>query len=422
VRISPASVRRIRPIDSFQGPAVANNGDRGRYGGQIVTDAALDSRPPREIYRRAGLAFRKREDGAGNPAGGVGVEYSPVGVHGAPTGPWTPFTSARSLPNQRAPLSMLGHGSTQHQLLEMARELARALGRVEDQVTEALLAPGDVGDGYPDGAPADLASMMRVAGVANPWLRPVPQSFGDPGGLVFQGPMNDLGANAEALWRVRTPELLLMKVIDVGPGGGLNGGRYAWDTSGPGGTTEFLAGASVVHKQIDPVAMTEDMRFPGGAVPMTPANPFGFGNEGMLLNAFGAGVSGAGGVLPMPPYARGTVGVWALVGEDPAGPPLPPNRTFQLQMDIAWKASPWGPPAPGPVVNLPVSDGTGQGTAIFMGPGGSVPPGLRKPSDIAVSVVYTPGGGTAPPNAGLVLMGIGVEVAVIEGGYAVRVL
>jgi hypothetical protein len=47
-----------------------------------------------------------------------------------------------------------------------------------------------------------------------------------------------------------------------------------------------------------------------------------------------------------------------------------------------------------------------------------VPPGLRKPSDIAASVVYTPGGGGAPPNRGLVVLGIGVEVAVVEGGYA----
>ena len=97
---------------------------------------------------------------------------------------------------------MLAHGSTQHQLLGMARELARALGRVEDQVTEALLAPGDVGAGHPDGAPADLASMLRAAGVANPWLRPVPESFGDPGGLVFRGPMNDMGANAGLFWCV----------------------------------------------------------------------------------------------------------------------------------------------------------------------------------------------------------------------------
>ena len=65
-----------------------------------------------------------------------------------------------------------------------------------------------------------------------------------------------------------------------------------------------------------------------------------------------------------------------------------------------------------------MADGTGQGTAFFKGPGGAVPPGLRKPSDLAVSVIYQPGGGTAPPNRGLVLLGIGVEVAVVEGGYA----
>jgi len=407
------------PDIPFQGPATGNNGDRGRYGGQIVTDAALDGRPPRELYRRGGFAFRKREDGAANPAGGPGVEFSPVGPDGAPTGAWTPFVSARSLPNQRAPLSMLAHGSTQHQLLEMARELARALGRVEDEVTQALLAPGDVGAGSADGAPADLATMLRVAGVANPWIRPVSGSFEDPGGLVFQGPINDMGADAGLLWRVRTPELLLMRVTQVSPGAGTNGGSYAWDTSGPGGTTEFLSTASVVHKQMDPVALSPDLRLPGSTSPVSASNPFGFVNEGMLLNSSGLGtVSGAGGLLPMPPYARGTVGLWALLAENPAGPPLPPGQTYNVRMDVAWKSSPWAAPAAGAPTNVPVADGTGQGTGVFKGPAGAVPPGLRKPFDLAVSVVYTPGVGTAPPNRGLVLLGIGVEIAVVEGGYA----
>lgn len=137
------------------------------------------------------------------------------------------------------------------------------------------------------------------------------------------------------------------------------------------------------------------------------------------LNAFGAGVpSGAGGVIPIPPYARGTVGIWAIVAGDPLGPPQPPGTTYQVHMEVAWKSSPWSPPIPGPPSNVPVADGTGQGTAFFAGPGGAVPPGLRKPNDIAVSTVYSPGGGTAPPNQGLVLLGIGVEVAVVEGGYA----
>ncbi|MGE0192479.1 MAG: hypothetical protein AB7T63_10615 [Planctomycetota bacterium] len=415
----PVLRSHANPDIPFQGPAPANNGDRGRYGGQIATDAALDGRPPREIFRRGGFAFRKREDGAMGYDGPPGVEYSALGTDGTPTGPWTAFESARSLPNQRAPLSMLGHGSTQHQLLEMARELGRALGRVQDQMTQAILAPGDVGAGYADGAPADMASHFRVAGVANPWLRPVPGSFGDPGGLVFRGPMNDLGADAGMLWRVKAPEMLLMAVVAVAPGTGTNGGTYAWDTSGPGGTTEFLASASVVHKQIDPVAMTPDTRHPGHVGPTPTMNPFGFGNEGVLLNASGLGmISGAGGILPIPPHARGQVGAWASFAEEPSmGPPVPPGTTYAVAIDVAWKASPWGLPTPG-ALGFVEADGTGQGMSLFLYPAGSVAPGQRKPTDLAISVAYAPGAGTAPPTTGLNLMGIGVEVAVVEGGYA----
>ncbi len=414
----PVLRSHANPDIPFQGPAVGNNGDRGRYGGQIVTDADLDGRPPREIFRRGGLAFRKREDGAAGFDGPPGLEYSAVGVNGAPTGPWTPFTSARSLPNQRAPLSMLGHGSTQHQLLEMAHELGRALGRVSDQVTQALLSPGQAGAGYTDGAPADLASILRVAGVANPWLRPVPQSFCDPGGLVFRGPLSDMGANAGLIWRVRAPEMLLMRVTNVGPGMGTNGGSYAWDTSGPGGTTEFLTSASVIHKQIDPVAIKRDTRHSADVSPTPAANPFGIVPEGMTLNVTGTGaVAGAGGVIPLPPYARGTVGLWALIQEKP-GAGLPAGTTYQVQMDHAFKSTPWGAVVAGAATNVPVADGTGQGTAVYQSPGGSVPPGLRKAAGLAVSLVYTPGGGTAPATAGITIVGIGVEVAVVEGGYA----
>ena len=109
--------------------------------------------------------------------------------------------------------------------------------------------------------------------------------------------MNDMGADAGLLWRVRVPELLLLRVNDVGAGLGANGGRYAWDTSGPGGTAEYLASASVVHKQMDPVALSRDLRLPGSVSPVAASNPFGFVNEGTLLNSTGAGVaSGAGTV------------------------------------------------------------------------------------------------------------------------------
>jgi hypothetical protein len=231
--------------------------------------------------------------------------------------------------------------------------------------------------------------------------------------------MNDLGADAGLLWRVKTPEMVLARVLEVGVGAGTNGGRYAWDTSGPGGTTEFMTSCSVIHKQIDPVAMSQDVRFPAEVASTPPLNPFGFDREGVLLNAAGFGeISGAGGVIPVPPYAR-SVRVWAMVGEEPSlGPPAPPGATYRVQIDTAWRASPWSPPAPGAPQNVPVADGSGQGTGLFLAPGGSVPPGLRRPSDLAVSVVYTPGGGTAPPNKALNLLGIGVEIAVVEGGYA----
>ena len=76
------------------------------------------------------------------------------------------------------------------------------------------------------------------------------------------------------------------------------------------------------------------------------------------------------------------------------------------------------PAAPPEVGRDPSDPGRLGGTAAPGASGGAVPPGLRKPSDLAVSVIYQPGGGTAPPNRGLVLLGIGVEVAVVEGGYA----
>lgn len=39
---------------------------------------------------------------------------------------------------------------------------------------------------------------------------------------------------------------------------------------------------------------------------------------------------------------------------------------------------------------------------------------------MGVSVGYTPGAGTAPAGASVVLMGISVDVAVVTGGYALR--
>lgn len=404
------------PDIPFQGPVDAPNGDRGRYGGQITTSAD-DGRAPREIVRRGGYAFRKAEDARGNPDGGPGIEYAALDVNGAPAGPWLPFDGARSLPGGRAPLSMLTAGSTQYQLLEQSRELARGLGRVVDSVGR-ILAPGDVTTGVPDGAPADLASLMRVAGLVGSDLRMVPESFGDPGGVVFRGPVGEHGADSETLWRVKAPEMLLLRVLRQHPdGSGTNGGNYGWDLSGPGGTTEYLSRGGIIHKQLHPGEMQPDTAEIGNWGVATSQNPFGFA-EGAVLNGAGGGMpAGTGGVIPMPPFARGVIGTWALVSEAAPMVPDAAGSTFAIHLKTSVRASPWTASTPTATQFVPVADGAGQGVGIFEAPAGYVVPGQRTPFALALSLVYSPGAGTAAATSPLVVLGMGVEVAVVEGGY-----
>ncbi len=414
----PVLRSHANPDVPFQGPAVGFNGDRGRYGGQIVTDPALDGRPPREVVRRGGLAFRKREDGSASSFDGPpGLEWSPVGTDGAPTGPWTVFAGPSSLPNERAPLAMLAPGSLIGQVRDMAHTLALGLGRAVDAITKQPLAPGEVGNGYPDGAPADLASLARVPGSFE-GLRLVPSSFGDPGGVVFEGPISDEGADAEALWRVKAPELFLLRVLGVTPGAGTNGGAYAWDVSGPGGTTPYLARSAIVHKQIHPADLSRDTRHVGDVGHALPASPFGFQGEGFLLNALGFGaISGAGATIALPPNTKGKVGIVVTLAEGPNLVPDLAGSTVAVQIDTAVRHSPWGPPIAGAVRFVPIADGAGTGTGVFAAPAGFVAPGQRTPTQMAVSVVYSPGMGTASPTSPLAVLGIGIEVAVVEGGY-----
>lgn len=407
------------PNIPFQGPVDAPNGDLGKFGGQIVTSAADDGKAPREIYRRGGFAFRKREDARGNSDGGPGLEYAALGTDGAPTGSWTAFTGVRSLPGGRAPLAMLREGSTQFQLLQQAQELARGLARVVD-ANGTIHAPGDVTDAHPGGVPADLASSLRAPGLIGSSLRIVPESFGDPGGLVFSGPVGEHGADSETLWRVKAPELLLLKVLRSHPdGSGTNGGNYAWDLSGPGGTTEYLSRGAIVHKQLHPGEMQQDTTEFGNWAPAMAQNPFGFA-EGATLNGGGGGMPAAtGGVIPMPPFARGVIGFWALVTE--AAPMIPDiaGSTFALELKTSVRASPWSGVSTSATQLVPVADGAGQGVGLFEAPAGYVTPGQRTPFALALSLRYNPtGGGTASPMSPLTVLGMGVEVAVVEGGYA----
>lgn len=400
----------------FKGADPRIGGALGDYGGPTVTDEDADGQPPREVRRLGGFVFRKQEDANGNPNGGPGLEFAAVDARGNATGAWTPYRRPSDLPGGLVPLKVLSPGSVGDQLLERTRELARALGRVEDSVGR-LLAAGDRPASHPDGVPADLATHLRVQGFTGN-LELVPESFGDPGGPVWTGPKTAQGVSAGLYWRVLTPELVLARVTPTAFGGGMNGGAWALDVSGPGGSTEFLAAARVIHKQSHPGELEWDNRY-AMVASATPFNPFGFDKEGMVLGTVVPGApAGAGSLFPVPDGVRACL-FWASVGENLAGVVVPAGRKYRVRIDYAWRASPWSSVTPGTGQDL-TADGTNSAVGVFKQPGGAVPPGLRVPSD---SVVYQPGAGSSPPaaaGASVVVIGTGVELAVVEGGYLLR--
>lgn len=404
----------VDPRIPFAGPQPGPNGDRGTYGGPIVTDRELEGQPPRILARYAGLAFRKQADAGGNPDGGPGIEWAALDGKGNPTGAWTPYRTPADLPNGVAPLTILGHGSTQHQLLERSRQLAEAVGAVEDAVTAKLLSPGEVGSGFPGGAPPDLAAMLRTVQLND--LSLLPQTWDDPGGPVWNGPVRrgpPLGPNSLLLWRVMVPENLLVRVTAGAWGSGLNGGRYSWYTSG--NAMQYMVGGRVVHKQLHPEQLDDDNRYP--ANPAAPAQtPFGFVHEGVVVGT-GAAQSGAGGIIPMPPGVVGTTMLGAIVQEYGLGAPVGLGLTYQFRLDWSYRATPWAAATPGTAQVGLTADGAGQATGVYKQPGGAVPPGLRA---VAVSAVYIPGGGTAPPGQVAVVTGVFVDVAQVESGWFLR--
>lgn len=407
----------LRPFNDptilFQGPDPRPGGALGNYGGPTVTDPDLDGTPPREVRRVGGFMFRKQEDANGNPAGGPGLEYSPIDARGAATGPWTPYRRPSDLPGGLVPLRVISPGSVSDQLLARTTELARALGRVQDSVGR-LVAPGDRSAEFPDGAPADLATHLRVPGfISN--LELVPESFNDPGGPVWVGPKTRDGVNAGLYWRVLTPELVLARVTPTAPGTGMNGGSYALDVTGPGGSTEFLASSRIVHKQVHPNELEWDRRY-AMVASATPENPFGFSHEGIVLGTVSPGnVAGCGAVYAIPTGTKAAL-LWATVKENASGLAVAAGQTYQLRIDYSWQASPWLAPVLGAPQSL-TGNGSNDAVANFYAPIGAVPLGLRAASD---SVVYTPGGGTANPNASVVVIGTGVELALVDGGYMLR--
>ena len=396
----------------FMGPTGATNSDRGKYGGLIGIDSFDAGGAPEIIFKRGGLAFRKKPNATGDQGGGVGLQYSQLGTDGHPTS-WTDYSSPLDLPTGMTPLSMLGHGSTQHQLLLRSRELARALGRVENSLGE-LLAPGDsdAASGI-DEAPADLASMFRASGLLGGDLRIVPASFGDPGGLVFEGPVSDSGATSGMYWRVMTPEMLLVRVSEV-PGAGTNGGDWEWFAAS-GDSYQYMTGGGIVHKQAHPAEFEPMCGLGGVPHPASGADathPFGITGNVMALDT--SARSGVAVNIPIPPGAVGTP-VFSVGLKEDWDNPMGSGAVYDMEFAYSYQASAWTASS-ATTINGAISGNVGgTGTGQFRSPGGAVPPGLRAVS----AAVNNPGTGSA--GFGGIVTGISVDIAVIEGGYLARI-
>ncbi len=425
-------VLRSLPVSPLQGASRYANGDRGPYGGPIVTDPVQAGQPPDVVARFAWGTVRKRGDGAGSARGGYDLEWSPNDAQGAPTGVWNPLRSGADINAGAGPhLRHSKDGSYAAQLRDRADVLAEVLG-VQTDAAGAFIEPAQASaPGYPDGPPADLVTALLVASAASSHLFPVWSSLHDPGGLVFSGPKSVTGADAEALWQVMMPERVLAKVLDVGLGGGgaRNGGSYALDTSGPGGTTEVLHTGTVVHKQVEAGGLSNVGVNPVAAVPIADDSPFGLLGPGAaaITAGWAMGVvafSGAGARLELPAYSRGVPAFTFHLMEDPFAVPGPGGLLMGGVGQYAYQASPWGAPvasAPTPVLTTAPNPGAAYpAKGVFLMPGGAVPPGLRRPFGIVVAFQRQPGVGGVDAGAGaLILQAIGVEVVVTETGYAV---
>lgn len=401
----------------FQGPSTVPNADRGRYGGMTGTENPDAGKAPDTIDRRGRLVFRKRQDAAGNRAGGPGPEWSATDAKGNPTGGFQPFTSPLVLPTQRVPLKVARAGGLMRQALERGDELARQLAIVQDQVTGELLRAGNAHGSYLDRVPAGLLESLKAPGLMGQFQL-VPSSVLDPGGPVWRGPMNMDGVDAGTLWRVRAPELILLRVTSVAWGAGSNGGAYAWWSGGPGGAMEFLSAGSIIHKQAHSADFEVDPRPAGAPALLAGDATHPFGVTGQAWQFAGMAMSGLVFTIPAPNHTRGVPVFWASLKENP-NVPAPPLLTHVFQIDHAYQASPPTAIVPGTAGVGVVNYGTSTGTGQFRQPGGAVPPGLRIPT---AAVGYLVGAGTAPPmpGGGPVLTGAGYEIARVEGGYLIR--
>lgn len=403
------------PVESWlSGPVDVARGKANPYGGPYVGDKSLAGRPPDIVARYPWGTVRKAADASGDHAGGQALEWSPNDAQGAPTGSWAPLTTLLDVGPAGLPLRHAAAGSYPAQLAARDAAVAARLG-IRLDAAGRVLAPGAVADGYPDGVPADHVTTLRAAAVAS-GLRPRWETLSDPGGLVLHGPVGADGVDAGLDWRVLPPGHGLVLVEAVTPGSGRNGG--AWDdVVEEDGTYTLIRGGGVVHKQIDAPALRADRgdAVTADAAPAASEDPHCFtGAAGRVLAAGAGVVTGAGGILSMPPWAVGDIAVTAHLREVLVETPEASGRAPSVRLSYARQGSAWTAPTTTAAQEPEVTDGSGTGTAlaVFLVPGGAVPPGLRKPFDLSLSVQRDGDAGDMTGDA--VVTGIGVDVAVAE--------
>jgi hypothetical protein len=101
------------------------------------------------------------------------------------------------------------------------------------------------------------------------------------------------------------------------------------------------------------------------------------------------------------------------------GPGAPQVAGQQIAglLEYAYRGTPWGAPvATNPAVVV-ISDGTSTAQGIYRGPIGAVPPGLRRPLDLAVEFIRTAGANGDNYLGTAVITGFHVDVAVTESAF-----
>ena len=387
-------------------PTGVPNANTSRFNGIQGADNESFGAPSRLITKRAGLAFLTEHDATGAV---IGVEAAPLTIGGAvPVGGFQRIDKPSDVKDKLGVNVIdLPHGEAiAGKLRQRTDDIAAELGNVVGDDGD-ILPPGAKDDSNPEGAKPSLASYLRTPG-AERYFSMVPSSWNDPRGAVWYGPHVEGGADAGKYWRVMVPE---HRLVEVAPGGG----TFDWVVNADGSYNDMSDG-SVIHKQ----AHGSDFEYSGEstAAPSLPDgreddNPFGFSGNAWALppgSAVGASIALPSGVVGVPSFT-------AHLREDYLSPSAP-GLTHEVEIRHSYMGSAWTP-ATGSTGTAVVTDGSGTGVGLYQTPGGGVPPGLRSPSGrVSVSVGNT-GAGTATGIP--YITGIGVDVAVIQGGYLVRV-